>query len=337
MRPVTADAAVKRHLHDAYGLAGELEIARIAEGLAANHCISSGGKRWLFKVFPSEYTPQRIEVAARLVQFLAAQGYPAAEFVASRCGDRVTRFENHAAILLPWIDGTTTPAGTISEGRAIGEIGALCGRFHRLAQAFPDAEALKIKDRYTSVPRSLEKLANLARQASNAGDAELLAAIAMRRSILTDLGPELATSQQSSISSVIHGDYFCNHVVSQANRSVGVIDIVGEHYFVGWEMMRCFFLSVPPLGQLSDHDLTQLWADYSTRYLAEFTLSPAQIAIALDAYLLQLTASTFGLIPRQADDDESTRGLRSFGHWRTETARQLASRHAFVRRMMARG
>ena len=69
--------------------------------------------------------------------------------------------------------------------------------------------------------------------------------------------------------------------------------------------------------------------------LSEFSLPPGQIAFALDAYLLQLTASTFGLLPWQPDEDQSAPGLRRFGQWRTETARQLASRRDFLRRMMS--
>ena len=111
------------------------------------------------------------------------------------------------------------------------DIGSLCGRFHRIAQAFPEAQALEVKQRFTSIRESLEKLTNLADEASAAHDIELVEAIAARRSILGELGAELATSQRLAICAVIHGDFYCSHVVRQANRPVAVIDVVGDLLF----------------------------------------------------------------------------------------------------------
>jgi hypothetical protein len=329
-------ADIANHLVREYGLSGALELVLIPQGSAANYHVSSRQGQWLFKVFQSDYTVQQIEIAGRLVQFLIERGYPTSPFLQSTSGASVTQFDAQAAILLPWVSGMTDAPNTVSDPRRMRELGALCGRLHQVAQGFPEAPALEVAHPHTCVPKALEKLERLKVEARHTPDPELVRGITARQSILADLGAELASSQQAAVRSVIHGDYYCSHLVWRAGRPAAVIDVLGKFYFVGWELMRGFFQSVPPLAQLLEAALERLWRECFEGYRQQFAFPPEQIMCAYDTYLLQLTASTHGLVPQHPDADERARQQRSFGLWRTETARQLAMRRSVLRRFMAR-
>jgi hypothetical protein len=71
------------------------------------------------------------------------------------------------------------------------------------------------------------------------------------------------------------------------------------------------------------------WRAYRSGYASEHTIQSRDIAIAYDAYLLQLSSSRYGLQPPLDDK------LRAFGRWRTRMAQYLADQRAEVRLMMA--
>ncbi len=312
--------AAGEHVRRHYGIAGAVE--RVAKGRASNYCISGGGGRWLLKVFQPEYTKARLEQAAAFVSFVARSGYPAREFVSARDGASVLTIEDRAAILIPWIDGDTPEPNTLSSPEMLAQVGALCGRMHRLGDAYPHAHMLG----YAGSTRSLaEKRAALLRLAKQETNLEIADEARCRADILESLGEEVERSQARARQGIIHGDFSGAHVVFQDDRAVGVIDVLGERYLPGWELMRAFFQSVP---SSSVDTIEAPWRAYVSGYASEHPITPDEIAIAYDTYLLQLTSSTYGL--RAPLDDQ----LRAFGRWRTALAQQLARNRTGLRAMM---
>lgn len=314
------DEHVQRH----YGIHGT--ITPVPRGRASNYAVSQAESRWLLKVFQPEYTRARIEQAADFVSFVASAGYPAQEFVPSRDGARVLVLENRATVLIPWIDGETPEPNTLSTLDALEQAGALCGHLHRLGRAYPRAATLA----YAGSTRDVaEKRAGLLRVATEqSGEPEVVYEIGIRTAILARLGDELDRSQQDARRGVIHGDFSGAHIVFQEGRSVGVIDVLGEQYLPGWELMRAFFQSVPFASE-SPMALEAPWRAYVGGYTRECSIQPHQVAVDYDTYVLQLTASTYGL--RKPLDD----GLRAFGRWRTQLAHHLAEHRRELREMMA--
>lgn len=311
--------AVAEHVRRHYGISGRIE--RLSQGRADNYCVDAVDGRWLFKVFQAEYTPARIEGAGDFLSFIVGCGYPAREFVPSADGAGVVRFEERAAVLIPWIDGHTPEPNTLSSAAALEQLGALCGRIHRLGGAYPGAPVLE----YAGSSRSpVEKRAALIRLVDAGG--EIAAEARVRVDILDALGGELARSHARARPGVIHGDFSAAHVVFQQDKAVGVIDVLGELYLPGWELMRAFFHSVP---SSSLEDIERSWRAYIGGYAGAHRISPEEVEIAYDTYLLQLTWSTYGL--RQPLDDQ----LREFGRWRTAQARYLARHRAEFRPLMA--
>ena len=96
----------------------------------------------------------------------------------------------------------------------------------------------------------------------------------------------------------------------------------------GWELMRSFFQSLPSVFDASAFD-EALWRAYADGYASEHPIGRSVVAIAYDAYLLQLTGSTYGL---QAPLDND---LRQFGRWRTRLAAYLAKNRDELRDRMA--
>ena len=172
---------------------------------------------------------------------------------------------------------------------------------HRLGEEYPDAHRLD----YAGSARSLaEKRAALLRLAARETNLEISDEARCRADILESLGDELERSQARACQAIIHADFSCAHVVFQGDRAAGVIDVLGERYLPGWELMRAFFQSVPssPLDTVE-----ALWHAYASGYASEHPITRDQIAIGYDTYLLQLTSSTYGL--REPLDEQ----LRAFG------------------------
>jgi Ser/Thr protein kinase RdoA (MazF antagonist) len=159
-------------------------------------------------------------------------------------------------------------------------------------------------------------------------NAEIKNEVAVRVGILNTIGGALARSRQQVPKGIIHGDFFSSHVVYRGNRAVGVIDVLGERYMPGWELMRGFFQSVPSAFESPRFD-EALWQAYVAGYASECPIGGAVIAAAYDEYPLQLTGSTYGL---QAPLDDA---LRQFGRWRTRLAAYLAKNRDEVRASMA--
>jgi Ser/Thr protein kinase RdoA (MazF antagonist) len=311
--------AVAEHVRRHYGTSGRIE--RVPKGRADSYCVDAISGRWLFKVFQPEYTLARIEGAANFLSFIVGCGYPAREFVRAADGARVLRFDERAAVLIPWIEGHTPASNTLSSAAAIEQLGALCGRIHRLGVTYRGPAALE----YAGSRRALvDKRAALLRLVDAGG--EIGAEARVRVDILNALGDELARNQARARPGVIHGDFSAAHVVFQADKAVGVIDVLGELYLPGWELMRAFFQSVP---SASIDDIETSWRAYVGGYASAYRISPEEVEIAYDTYLLQLTSSTYGL--RQPLDDQ----LRGFGRWRTTLARYLAAHRTEFRPLMA--
>jgi len=316
---MSSGKAVAEHVRRHYGISGRIE--RVTKGRADNYCVDAGGGRWLFKVFQPEYALEKIEGAADFLSFIVGSGYPAREFVPSAEGARVMHFGQRAAVLVPWIEGHTPEPNTLSPGTALEQLGALCGRIHRLGEAYPGAPALE----YAGSSRSpAEKRAALLRLVDAGG--EIGAEARVRVDILDALGDELARSHGRARPGVIHGDFSAAHVVFQQDKAAGVIDILGELYLPGWELMRAFFQSVP--SSLLE-DIRTSWRAYVGGYASAQRISSEEVEIAYDTYLLQLTSSTYGL--RQPLDDQ----LRGFGRWRTTLARYLAGHRTGLRTLMS--
>jgi Ser/Thr protein kinase RdoA (MazF antagonist) len=245
----------------------------------------------------------------------------------------VTVLDGRAAVLIPWIEGDTPEPNTVTSCDALEQIGVLCGRLHRLGSEYPAAETLEAAGRVLSSQaaesqRGSDKRAALIRLATQTDDAEIKDEVVARLAVLNTFGEALALRRQQAPRGIIHGDFFCTHVVFRGDRAVGVIDLLGEWYMPGWELMRSFFQSVPSAFDSLTFD-EALWRAYAAGYASEHHIDSRAVAAAYDEYLLQLTGSTYGL---QSPMDDA---LRQFGRWRTRLAEYLASNRDEVRTRMA--
>ncbi len=229
------------------------------------------------------------------------------------------------AVLIPWIAGDTPEPNTLTAPDELWQVGALCGWIHRLGAAYDAADALDFAGSTTTIP---EKQARLARVAAEAPNRDIADEVAVRRRILGRWGETLAAATRDATRSVIHGDFSGAYVVFQADRAAGVIDVLGEKYLPGWELMRAFFQSVP-CGESGPPEALEVpWRAYLGGYAAELPIQSRDIGVAYDVYLLQLTASTYGL--RAPLDDE----LRAFGRWRTRLAAYLSEHRTLLRQLL---
>jgi Phosphotransferase enzyme family len=318
-------ASLHSHLWCHYGIRGDIEP--VLTGRASNYSISSGRERWLLKVFQSDYSVSRIQQAGQFLRFLLRRGYPSREFVPSRSKELVTSLAGRASVLIPWVEGAAPAPNTLSDPGQLEEMGALCGRLHRLGAEFQPAAELEFAGLNRPVDQAIAQLSNVT--GDERADPEIAHEASVRCAILREIGEDLERSRQSASRGIIHGDFYCAHVVQRDGRPVAVIDILGERYFPGWELMRAFFQSVSPIEKLGDGALEMLLGRYLGGYLSEIAVASSDIAVAYDTYLLQLTASTYGLRPPLDD------ALRSFGRWRTDLARRLATRRDQLRPKMA--
>jgi hypothetical protein len=324
-------SAVERHLRRHYAVGGDIAIERVPMGRASNSKVSSGEGSWLFKVFQADHPPSRLAAAASFIRYLAGYGYPVREFVRSSAGEPVTVLDGRAAVLIPWVEGDTPEPNTVSSTDVLHQIGALCGRLHRLASRYPGGGALAaggdLTKRQREVKSIKDKRSGLLDLSSRTRDVEIQDEIGVRIGILDRIGDVLATNDQQAREGMIHGDFFCSHVVFRAQQAIAVIDVTGEPHVPGWELMRAFFQSVPSAFESPRFDVH--WQAYSSGYASEQSIDPNDIAIAYDVYLLQLTSSRYGLEPPLDDK------LRTFGRWRTQLAQYLADHRTELRSMMA--
>lgn len=315
---------IKEHLVRHYGIEADLEP--IPRGRADNVLVHRRGERWLLKVFQAEYGRARVEQIADFVDFVTHAGYPTREFVTTSNGAKATMLDDRIAVLIPWIDGNTPEPNTLTSPSALVQVGALCARIHRTGAVYATTHALSDSGSGRSVAEKRAALMGVA--AEQRQDPEIAQEVEVRIEILDRWGATLARSESEASRGVIHGDFTGAHVVFQGDQAVGVIDVVGEMYIPGWELMRAFFQSVP-CGNGSPEAMEESWRAYLAGYGSELPIRQHEVAIAYDVYLLQLAGSTYGL--RAPLDRE----LRAFGRWRTHLAAYLSKHRHRLREMFA--
>ena len=145
-------------------------------------------------------TCDRFRRAADFVRYLVRSGYPVQEIIHTKGGEPVTVLQDRAAVLIPWIDGDTPAPNTADSLEVLNQLGALCGRLHRLGAGYPDADCLHVAKQ--AQPRRLaDRRAALLELATIIEDAEIADEVGVRIAILDRLGPTLEESYQA----VTHG------------------------------------------------------------------------------------------------------------------------------------
>jgi Ser/Thr protein kinase RdoA (MazF antagonist) len=318
---------ITAHLFKHYGIEGT--VSEVSRGRATNYRVRARHQSWLWKVFQPELSLSRITQAADVVAFVTRAGYPAREYVRAADGRHVLMFGERAAVLIPWIEGATPEPNQVASVDAITQIGRLCGEFHHVAAAYPVKERPKQAGSGRSLSENLDTLARLLAQHARAS--EIGAELAIRLDVLSHSGLALEASRRRARLGLIHGDFQGQHVVFDGPQAVGVIDVLGEWYVPGWEMMRAFFQSVPLDFEDDDHEaLLSLWRGYLDGYRSAHPIrGDTDIEVAYDVYLFQVTASTYGLRP------PLDAALREFGRWRTRLAQYLHHHRANLRTRMA--
>jgi Ser/Thr protein kinase RdoA (MazF antagonist) len=314
---------IPAHLATYYGIQGTIE--RIEEGRASAYRVTGATESWLLKIFQPEFSRERIEKSAAFVDYLAANAFPCRAYVGAVNGDQVTMFTERCAVVIPWIEGEAPPANTLDTAQELSLLGAVCGHAHKLARGFPGTWTPHPP---LSCDAALERFGRLAGQIRQGS--EITGEIEARCRIIQDIGPELAESRAAMTQGTIHGDLYCAHIVLQKGALAGVVDILGGCYYPGWELMRCFFQSIPVLTAQTMPALAELWRSFVSGYRAHIDIAPEEIARAYDVYLLQLTGSTYGLTGPKGDET-----LRAFGRWRTATSAFLAEHREQLRAMMS--
>ncbi len=82
-------------------------------------------------------------------------------------------------------------------------------------------------------------------------------------------GYSAGANQREVKRGIIHGDFSAAHVVLNGQNASSVIDVMGEFYIPGWELMRGFFQSVPCGTDRHPEALEALWRSYLSGYLSE--------------------------------------------------------------------
>lgn len=326
-------------VQERYGLDGEIELRRIYEGRALNYHLSGDSGEWLLKIFQDDYQLQRVQLAADFCEHLARGNCAIQTFHRTNDGSAVSTVNGRPMILVRWITGRILPPNSLTSEIDLRYLGRLCGQLHRVAATFPQAEDLGEPNPSDKLSLD-ERCKNFDQKTHEASrtNTEIRDEIDIRRKILDQVGADLHNSESASDKQAIHGDFYCAHSVWQTGRPVGIIDAMGGFYFPGWEVMRCFVQSIPPIGNLRPDLLSKLWSRYVLGYNSEKPISQAEIEIAYDVYLLHLTLSAYGLrMPRSEPwhDAAVIANLREFGRWRTSTAHVLASQRASLRSMFA--
>ena len=308
------------HIKANYRLCGEISGAPIDEGMAENFLIKADDSKWLLKVFQDGYTDSRVLAAAKFVGYLRGKGLYVEPFVRTKDGNTLSILNRRPAVLVPWIEGENLRPNTVTTREQMSIIGDLCGRIHAEAACYGGKRELNSYNIETDLKQALETLSKMKVYALNIGDDELLAEIDSRLIVMKREGDSLVRSQARCTHDVIHGDFYCTHVIFQARGVYGIIDVIGQVYNQEWEIMRSFFQS---LSASAEHEINMLWNVFIEAYRKWRFVPSSLLRAGYDAYLLQLCASSFGLLTADKINSPQSVRLRQYGQWRTKQVAKL--------------
>ncbi len=178
-----------------------------------NHHLWSGGRRWFLRLNEGK-TAEDVAFEVKVLQFLAAQGFPAAPLVPLADGSTQAEVAGRPAMLFAFVAGEELERGDVTPGRCA-EVGGVMGRLHALA---PNFRAVRPN------PYGWSRVEGWVRElGASGGDDPLVApSVPMMESELA-----LSRALPDAPRGLVHGDLFLDNVLWSGGRIAAVLD---------WEM-----------------------------------------------------------------------------------------------------
>ncbi len=234
-----------------WGLGAISAVVRLHKqpGSTALHRVVADDGRFLFKEHLPVYDLSDLERIIHTTEFLSEQNFPTPRYRRTN-GDKVAAdLRGALCTLRPWVEGESLERANLTTPQ-MASLGQTLGWCHRLLASLTPEE--DFNDRWsTGLPRAIEELDLLtarivARPESAEPDAQVLEAIATKRSLLQRAG-DLTSLFAPCPVQVVHGDYHIENVLfDESGALAAVIDIEGwttqrvreVYYAIAWSQRQ---------------------------------------------------------------------------------------------------
>ena len=311
-------------LRGEYGL-HLLDYKCLALGSANCYKVHCEEGDFFFKEYQSEFTTERVDKEADIVEFLISRDFPVAGFVKTTRGRNSILYEGHVISLQQFIEGKSylndLPHSLLTESAKY------LGIMHSLLMDYPMEKSMDYnwaKD-FSSEAVSQKFNALLAALDENKSDPNyerIHEDLVFKKKLMASIDDWKEYFKDVTYTTT-HGDYTACQLICDEEHIKAIIDFSSAGCIPAvWEIMRSYIQSGGVSRSESTFDIED-FALYVREYMKYAPLTKRDLEAMPYIYLFQLTQSSYGYKEYLITKTENKDALLDFAFWRTNICREI--------------
>ena len=280
---------------------------------------------FFFKEYQSEFTKDKVDREAEIVEYLISKDFPVADFIKTSNGQSSVAYEGHVISIQQFIEGKSylndLPHSLLMESAKY------LGIMHSLLKDYPMEKSMDYNWAKSFSSDTILKKFNtlLAALEDNKSDPKydrIHDDLVFKKKLMDSIDDWKEYFKGITYTST-HGDYTACQLICDENSIKAVIDFSSAMCLPAvWEIMRSYIQSSRISRDASSFDIEDFTL-YVKEYMKYAPLSKRDLEAMPYIYLFQLAQSSYGYKEYLITKSENKDALLDFGFWRTEICKEI--------------
>lgn len=315
---------IKKILLEEYGL-NLIEYKSLALGSA--NCYKAHCKEgdFFFKEYQSDFTIDRVDKEADIVEYLISKDFPVAGFVKTKSGCNCIIYDNHVISVQDYIEGESylndLPHPLLMESAKY------LGMLHTLLKDYPMDISMDynwaagfssevVSQKFNGLLSALDE------NKSDPNYAKIRDDLLFKKKLMDSIDDWKEYFKDITFTPT-HGDYTACQLICDKDNIKAVIDFSSASCIPAvWEIMRSYIQSGGVSRKGSYYDIEDFTL-YVKEYMKYAPLTKRDLEAMPYIYLFQLAQSSYGYKEYLITKTENKEALLDFGFWRTDICREI--------------
>ncbi len=280
---------------------------------------------FFLKEYQSDFTPQKVDKEADIVEYLISKGFPVAGFVKTKSGSNSVIYKGHVISIRNYIEGKSY-LNDLPHSLLLEEAKYL-GLLHSLLKDYPLEKGMDYdwakgfsSDAVSSKFNAL--LSVLDENKSDPNYEKIRDDLIFKKELMDSIDDWKEYFKDITYTST-HGDYTACQLICDGDKIKAIIDFsCAECIPAVWEIMRSYIQSGGVSRDGSYFDIDD-FSRYVKEYMKYSPLTKRDLEAMPYIYLFQLAQSSYGYKEYLVTKTENKDALLSFAFWRTDICREI--------------
>ncbi len=280
---------------------------------------------FFFKEYQSDFTQDRVDKEADIVEYLISKDFPVAGFVKTKNGSNSVMYEGHVLSLQHFIEGQSflndLPHSLLMESAKY------LGIMHSLLKDYPMEKSMDYNWAASFSSEAISQkfnalLAALDENKSDPNYTRIHDDLIFKKRLMDSIDSWKEYFKDITYTST-HGDYTACQLICDKGKIKAIIDFSSAACIPAvWEIMRSYIQSGGVSRKDSYFDIED-FSLYVKEYLKYSPLTKRDLEAMPYIYLFQLAQSSYGYKEYLITKTENKEALLDFAFWRTNICREI--------------